>query len=214
MVERIEGAVRELIIQWYDRAQIDYNDLYVRLYISYNAWFRQVTHTSFDREAISRLKKRFVIWDDYINGQILQDLEPIAEQIVISTHQQPLGAGSRWNGIVDNSYDWRGLIHFWYQVRCDLFHGSAGANQVLSAERVRLAYESLGLYMQEITDRMKGCFTEEDYDRLLELQRLSTDSSDDTTRQHLYQKFIHSPDIWNVDMIRVGKAALPIYVRE
>ncbi len=214
MVERVETAIRELVIQWYDRAQIDYNDLYVRLYISYNAWFRQVTRTSFDREAISRLKKRFVIWDDYINGLILQDLEPIAEQVVILTHQQPLDAGTRWNGVVENSYDWRGLIHFWYQVRCDLFHGSNGPAQDISMQRVRLAYESLRLYMQEITMRMKGCFTEEDYDRLLEVQRATVGMPDSETRTNLYQKFINSPDIWNVDMIRARKPALPIYVRE
>jgi|GEM_PF-1009334 len=214
MVEKVETAIRDLVIQWFDRAQIDYNDLYVRLYISYNAWFRQVTHMTFDREAIARLKKRFVIWDDYINGRILQDLEPVVEQIVIATHTQPLAASVRWNGIVEDSYDWRGLIHFWYQVRCDLFHGSNGPDQTIAAERVRLAYESLRLYMQEITTRMKSCFTEEDYDHLLEIQRTTIDSPNHEIRTNLYQKFINSPDIWNVDMIRARKPALPIYVKE
>ena len=202
MVET-QSEARELVLKWYERAQIDYSDLYARLYIAYNAWFRQVTRTSFDREAISRLTKRFVIWDDYVNGRVLQDLKPLMAQIVYLTAEQPL-VGNRWDGIVHDALDWRGLIHYWYQVRCDLFHGTVVVNE----KRVRLAYESLNVFMQEITDRMKRCFTQEDYVRLEEIQALIQSSPQDRTRlksmqEVLHQKFISSPDIWNVDMVRV-----------
>ena len=112
------------IYSWYKKAQVDYTELYVRLYISYNAWYRQVTATTNDREAISRLKKRFVIWDDYCSGNTLQRLRVYAERLSKLTYEQPLAGSAVWNGVIQTSQDWRSLIEFWYQVRCYLVHGS------------------------------------------------------------------------------------------
>ena len=206
MVEK-DGTARDVVLKWHERAQIDYSDLYMRLYVAYNAWFRQVTRTSFDREGIARLKKRFVIWDDYLNGRTMQHLTPSFEQIVAHTHDHPLHAGNRWDGQVQDAEDWRGLIHYWYQVRCDLFHGSLFLDQTVPEQRVRLAYESLNIFMTEITDRMKHSFTHADYERLKEIQLLAQTPGNDTAQfrdlqQALHQKFINSPDLWNVDMVR------------
>lgn len=43
MVDVEKVLTRQLIVQWYERARIDYSDLYVKEYIAYNAWFRKVT---------------------------------------------------------------------------------------------------------------------------------------------------------------------------
>jgi hypothetical protein len=200
-------ATRELVLTWYNRAQIDYSDLYMRLYIAYNAWFRRVTRTEFDREAVRRLKKRFVIWDDYINGKTLVRLGLIVDEIVKNTHKRPL-ASNRWDGIVHDVADWQGLIDYWYQVRCDLFHGSTVPTKDFHEERVKLAYSSLNLFMDEITMRIEQCFTAEDYARLQEVEALMKvhDGQDvrfQDIQQILHQKFINSPDLWNVDMTRV-----------
>lgn len=200
----VEDATQELIMRWYDRAKIDYSDLYVRLYIAYNAWFRKVTHTEFDREGIARLEKRFVIWDDYLHGKVLQELRPLMGEAAVLTSDSPLQSTRRWDGTVKDAEDWKGLIHFWYQVRCDLFHGSIDSQETY----VRLAYESLSVFMTEIVRRMRQVFTRKDHERLLELQELLTHNANSEeyikrAQVALQDKFIQSPDIWQVDMARM-----------
>ena len=193
---------QKLITTWYERSQLDYNDLYVRLYIAYNAWFRQVTKTNTDREAINALKKRFVIWDDYQRGRILVALKPLVRDIATLTKTDK-SLGVRLEG----EDDWRNLIEFWYQVRCHLFHGSGLFTGVQQAVWTRLAYQSLNLFMGEVVGRMNSSFTNADYQRLREVDILIQHDPAPSRRlrnlqQTLYQKYIHSPDIWNVDMTR------------
>ncbi len=151
----------DIIYIWFERSKIDYGDLYLRLYISYNAWFRKATQTAIDREAMSNLKNRFIIWDDFMHGRTLEGLAPVMSLI----HER---------GDIGANDDWKGLISFWYKTRCDLFHGVLQPTD----ESVRLAYESLGIFMSEIVMRMKQY-------------------------NHLGSYF--SRDIWNVDMERVIK---------
>jgi hypothetical protein len=201
--------VRQLITQWHERAQIDYSDLYVRQYIAYNAWFRKVTNCDEDYEAIRLLLKRFVIWDDYMNGRTMINLSPIVQQIATVTHRHPIGSTSgTWDGTVKDAFDWRGLIYFWYHTRCNLFHGVTMPGHVQHDNTVRLAYQSLSLFMGEIVRRMRYCFNDTDFTKLTEVRALlqSQQGPDASLREieaKLYQKFIHSPDIWNVDMERV-----------
>ena len=205
----VDSQIQEFIVKWIERAQVDYSDLYVRLYIAYNAWFRKVTHTSFDREGIARLTKRFVIWDDYEQGKVLIELKPVLAEIADVTAKQPLTTvPKRWDGVVANNMDWKGLIHFWYQVRCDLFHGNTIQGTSEGEHRVKLAYVSLNMYMLEISRRMKDCFTQEDHQRLTELDvlmKVPELSSPDMQkkREFLHQKYIRSHDIWSVDTVRV-----------
>ncbi|MDB5161577.1 MAG: hypothetical protein JWM52_85 [Candidatus Saccharibacteria bacterium] len=128
----------ELVYVWHERSKIDYADLYLRLYISYNAWFRKATQASVDKEAIAVLKKRFIIWDDYLHGRILNGLE----ETMLALKER---------GFIQTSDDWPGLISFWYQIRCDLFHGLLQPHD----DSVRFAYESLSIFMDEIVKRMK-----------------------------------------------------------
>jgi len=209
MVEREVVVTRQLIARWFDRARIDYSDLYVKLYIAYNAWFRQVTQCDVDHDAIKLVTKRFVIWDDYVHGRTLSTLSPVVDRIASFTarnHILPMGAS--WNGIVRDAYDWRGLIYFWYQTRCDLFHGMTLPGYASHDLRIKLAYQSLSIFMAEITKRMRYCFTDADFERLTEVRELlSSDSGAESELKEieagLYRKFIHAPDIWNVDMERV-----------
>ena len=78
------------IYKWYRKAQVDYTELFIRVYISYNAWYRQITGTSNDREAISSLKKRFVIWDDYCQGRTLVRMQIYVDRLSKLTLEQPL----------------------------------------------------------------------------------------------------------------------------
>ena len=190
------------IYKWYRKAQVDYTELYIRMYIAYNAWYRQVTGSTNDREAIALLKKRFVIWDDYCNGRTMANLRVYVERLSKLTTEHPLGSHAVWNGKVENSDDWRGLIEYWYRVRCLLVHGSE-----VSPRHVWLAYETLELFMAEIVGRMQACFTDKDYQRLEELSTLVKTETGKDTRFRLLQrklqaKYIESPDIWQVDMQR------------
>ena len=181
--------VEKIVYRWYERAQVDYGDMYMKLYVSFNAWYRKTTGSDFDREALRILEKRFVIWDDYIAGHVLRNLKVFHEKITGDTT------------------DWQRLISYWYQVRCQLFHGSSE----LKEGEVRLAYESLNIFMDEIVRRMKRSFTDEDYLRLEEVEQLLSLGSPDSkylrvVQQELHQKYINAPSLWNVDMVRVIRA--------
>lgn len=180
--------VENLVYSWYDRAQVDYSDQYMRLYVAFNAWYRKATGSSFDREGLVRLKKRFVIWDDYLNDSVMVGLKPL--------HKEILG----------NDTDWQGLIDYWYSVRCQLFHGSLGPDD----HTVRLAYESLNIFMGEIVARMRRAFTDEDHRRLRELEALLEKGHPkmkylEDSQLELHRKYLNAPHMWNVDMIRVKK---------
>lgn len=192
------------IYNWYAHAQINYADLYMRLYIAYNAWYRTVTAVSNDREALTKLKKRFVIWDDFIHGATLSTMKVYVEKIVQYTSVYPLPANPYWKGALGSVDDWRGLIEYWYQVRCAVVHGVD-----ISRKHVRLAYETLEQFMHEITYRMKRCFTEADRERLNEIANLALTNYAHTkqfkeAKRNLHEKYIASPDIWQVDMQRVN----------
>jgi hypothetical protein len=209
MVDIEKVMTRQLITKWFDRAQIDYSDLFVKEYISYNAWFRKVANTSVDAEAIKRVAERFVIWDDYVHGRTLIALRPILEKISELTWRRPMNPmGPAWNGVVKDSFDWKGLIYFWYQTRCDLFHGLTDPGRSHHDLQIQLAYESLNIFMAEIIKRMRYCFTDADFMRLTEVRQLlksesGTRSELQEIEASLHRKFIHSPDLWNVDMERV-----------
>jgi len=181
--------VEKIVYSWFERAQIDYSDLYMRLYVSFNAWYRKTTGSDFDREALRILKKRFVIWDDYGAGRVLQDLKIFHEQIT------------------GDASDWQRLISYWYQVRCQLFHGASE----LKDTEVKLAYESLNIFMKEIVRRMKQSFTDKDYQRLEEIDKLLVIGGLENEylrhiQQELHRKYINAPSLWNVDMVRVVSA--------
>ncbi len=192
------------IYRWYKKAQIDYTEHYIKLYIAYNAWYRQVTGSTNDREAISTLKKRFIIWDDYCKGRTMPNLKIYLERLSTLTSETPFSQSPLWKGVIQGVEDWRGLIEFWYQVRCRLVHGSD-----VSPRLVWLAYETLELFMGEIVERMQSCFTDKDFQRLEELSTLVHSEKDTNSRfrrlqQKLQAKYIESPDIWQVDMQRVS----------
>ncbi|MGV9001744.1 MAG: hypothetical protein ACOH18_02195 [Candidatus Saccharimonadaceae bacterium] len=192
------------IFTWYKKAQVDYVEQYIKMYIAYNAWYQEVTGSSNDRQALDSLKKRFIIWDDYAQGKTMKPLNLYMERLTELTQREPFSTKTLyWSGSVESPTDWRSLIEFWYQVRCKLVHGSE-----VRARYVWLAYETLDVFMGEIIDRMQKCFTNEDLKAMKELNTLAaTDGSrSERFRQlqnKLYQKYVASPNIWQVDMKRV-----------
>lgn len=204
-----QGAAQ--MFRWYRQSQVDYAVHYMQLYIAYNAWYREVTNAATDREALALLKKRFVIWDDYIQGKTMQPLQPYMKRLTELTQRQSFPALTLyWDGEFKDRYDWRSLIEFWYQVRCLIVHGAE--YQHLYAW---LAYETLNIFLGEIVDRMEARFDEGDLQKLKTLT--TSGKSDNSTnteegldrfkqlQQTLYEKYIASPNIWHVDMQRVAK---------
>jgi hypothetical protein len=192
-------ATKELILTWYYRSQRDYYDLYMQLYIAYNAWFKRVTHASNDREAIAKLKKRFVVWADYESGKVFQDLRPIMQEIVHETALRPLQTtqGMRyWDGTVVDVLDWRSLIEYWYRIRCGLFHGSKSPENVRDIKLVELAYKSLNIFMKEVVVRMEHSL---DYSGGSVMSEFSSEMAS-LTADKSFARFINSYDLWNVDM--------------
>jgi hypothetical protein len=112
-----------------------------------------------------------------------------------------------WSGSVESKEDWKSLIEYWYQVRCIVVHGNT-----LQDQYVRLAYDTLSIYMVEIVSRMKRCFTAKDAVRLSELSALIDAGSPHSERYQayrskLYDKFLLSPKAHQVDMYSASKVA-------
>jgi len=164
------ATVRKIKKQYY-KAQIDYGVYFLSLYISYNAWYYQVTSTTNDRQALNLLKRRYVLWGDYCKGRVLRALNPYMQQLAELTQREPfINTVSRWDGEIENSYDWRSLIEYWYQVRCSLVHGSE-----VRGEYVWLAYQTLRIFMEEIVCRMEACIIQ--IEKRIETAHFSVPSS-------------------------------------
>lgn len=191
------------VYDWYKAAQIDYTKQYIALYISYNAWYRQVSGTLNDRQAISSLKKRYIIWDDYMNGKAMRVMRPYMERLSELTQREPLMSETvYWTGSVDSPNDWRSLIEYWYQVRCRVMHGA-----YVSPKFVWLAYETLDAFMSEVVERMEKCLTIAGSRTTYGLGSLADGNSHRSERfrriqSNLYTKYVASPDVWQVDMRR------------
>ena len=141
----------QIIEKWYESSRIEYVLYFLKLYIAYNAWYQEVTHTSNDRQALTLLKKRFVIWEHYSQGKTMKLLKSYMNMLADLTQKEPLiHHGSYWDGEITNNTDWRSLIEYWYQVRCLIVHGAE-----VPEKYVWLAYETLTIFMNEIIDRMK-----------------------------------------------------------
>ncbi len=200
------GLAESLIYVWFDRSSVEYRDLYMRLYVSYNAWYRKVTGKTSDRESIAALKTRFIIWDEYNQGRSMRGLRQVMDKIVILTRTAPIPSQTNaWKGFVQDSTDWKGLIDFWYQVRCRLFHGMPDEHH--QSDEIQLAYESLYIFMKEVTERMRTSFVSLDQNRLEELQILTSYNGPkrdmyEIEKKHLQNKFIQSTELWNADMTR------------
>jgi len=197
------ARAKSLVYQWHARAQLDYSDLYLRLYISYNAWYGVVTCTDFDREAIARLKRRVGIWSQYIQGSTMAELRSVMTRLSTLTVATPMTVtNGKWQGVISHPDDWQNLIEFWYQVRCCLFHGNAQSDERF-ATFVQLAYVSLNIFMSEVIARMKASATDEDVRLLGDIEQLSLDDSNTQMleiRRLLRRKYINSRDPWNVDV--------------
>lgn len=136
----------------YEVASINYATQFLLLYVAYNAWYYRVTGTRNDREALTLLKRRHIIWHDYCWGKTMLALRPYMQQLTELTQREPLeSTTSVWNGEVIHSTDWRSLIEFWYRVRCALVHGSE-----VRHDYIGLAYQTLDIFMEEIIQRMKA----------------------------------------------------------
>ncbi|UTX51680.1 hypothetical protein KI440_01880 [Candidatus Saccharibacteria bacterium TM7i] len=193
------------MIDWFERAQIDYREHFLTLYIAYNAWYREVTGLANDRAAIQMLKKRFVIWDDYIQHRTMERLGCVVEKIAEITQRNPLriSAVMQWSGEVAGRDDWRSLIEYWYYVRCTIVHGG-----YIDERHAYLAYESLGIFMEEIIGRVKMCIEGLRTSEADELTRLAQAGAQHTERfvrlqQKLYLKYKAMPSVREVDMQRV-----------
>lgn len=193
----------EKVCDWYGRSVIDYSRQYIALYTAYNAWYREVLATTNDRQAITLLKKRFVIWDDYYNGRTLRGLRPYMEKLADLTQKEPLQTPTKhWNGELDDSDDWQSLIEYWYQVRCLVVHGVE-----IKAHYVWLAYETLDVFMQEIIRRAGAylkAFNKDELKVAIKNFEFHADGPPhvQALQQKLFLKYIALPDIWQVDMQR------------
>lgn len=197
----MKGDPEEAIYTWYAKSQVDYAEYYLKLYVAYNAWYGKVTGSENDRRALSLLKKRFVIWRDYLRGETMHTLRIYMHHIEKSLKENPLPTHRYWKGAISGFDDWQNLIEYWYQVRCLLVHSG-----YVPDCHARLAYHTLYCFMSEIVRRMKESFTETDTRKFSELTTLLSRSGGVDVpllqrEQHLLQRrFLNSPDIWEVDM--------------
>lgn len=137
------------ILAWYQKAQIDYVQKYMALYASFNAWYRQSTGATNDRQALNQLRLGNELWQEYCEGQSLRAMGSLMRSLVELTQRSPVSyATPHWRGEVSNVKDWPSLLEYWYRVRCLVMHGSE-----INFQYVHLAYETLNAFMSEIIRR-------------------------------------------------------------
>lgn len=228
-----DDELYDAIGAWYTKSQPDYTQLYINLYIAYAMWFGRVTRTEQDAEAIVCLKKRRAIWDEYLRGQTMTAMQGIIERVydhvtAIRTNDLTLDDINISKIVMTSSQDWKGLIDYWYAVRCDIFHGNHISRSPNGQKTIELAYRSLSIYMAEIVKRMERYFTDHDMDQMRLFEELAEaryihmnlckpDSAAYVNAQNayhtaqrmhrkLYQKYLIARDPWAVD-IRSGRAS-------
>lgn len=133
---------RSVAKEYYQRSQLDYAAAYMYLYASYNAWHRVEVGAMSDRDALRVLKRNFNIWHQYYEGESMLGMGALLEEVVSYTK-------SGWPVVVVDAEDWRSMVDFWYKVRCELVHGQLDISDSHSEEAVRLAYQTLSLFMGE-----------------------------------------------------------------
>jgi hypothetical protein len=138
-----------LIKHWYQRAQIDYKSHYMGLYAAFNAWYRLMTGSSNDREALNILRSGTTAWDEYCRGITMRGLGHFMNMLVEYTQREPIShLTPHWNGEVLHTRDWPSLVEYWYRVRCLVMHGAE-----VRSEYAYLAYETLNIFMSEVIRR-------------------------------------------------------------
>ncbi len=217
----MSDSQKNTVLKWYYRSQLDYFDQFINLFIAYNAWYKKVTEENNDRRAIDALKLRDGIWKEYLTGQTMTSLSPHLNRIVEITNEGPLLNQTResdvhWDGIVKDSKDWPSLIEYWYRIRCNIFHGTKSPEEGRENELVRLAYESLNVFMGEIVRRMEDNFSKKDMNRTFELSLIKPPDANANkfTKQaqsdyyeksqqelkDLEEKFKKARNLWEVDL--------------
>ncbi len=137
------------MVAWYARAQVDYINQYMALYASFNAWYREVTGTHNDRQALNSIRRGNEVWSEYCNGASLHELAHYMTLLVECTQREPISyATPHWKGEVAHVHDWPSVVEYWYRVRCLVMHGAE-----IQATYVYLAYETLNIFMGEIIKR-------------------------------------------------------------
>ncbi len=84
-------TAEEMIQGWYNKAQVDYVQKYMALYAAFNAWYRQETRTTNDRQALNMLCRRTnAIWQEYCEGRTLFTLAAPMGLLVELTQREPV----------------------------------------------------------------------------------------------------------------------------
>jgi len=131
---------------WYEKAQVDYAQQYMVLYVAFNAWYRINTGKAHDRVALNILRRGHPLWERYCRGEKLGALITPMTHLVEYSQREPLPhATPHWDGEVKTIQDWPSLLEYWYRVRCLLVHGA-----LVSSRSIYLAYETLNIFMGEV----------------------------------------------------------------
>jgi hypothetical protein len=175
---------QKMVLAYFKKSQIDYAQHYLQLYAAYNIWYRSSTGEVLDATALMHLKRRHQIWKDCFDDTCMSQLRSLMRRIYVLTVHRPLVRdGMTWRGSLEDETDWRGMIDFWYAIRCDVVHGNeaqlAGHHDLM----VKLAHESLTIFMSEIVVRLQ----------------MTVDENNITSTQAM-KRYVYSPEKTAVDM--------------
>lgn len=152
---QVQHAQQQLVIETFHSSFIDYAGAYLHLYASYNAWYRFATGHSLDTLALAAMKQRYEIWKDFLDGECLERLRSPMRRLYVLSQHRPLLTSSGVHVQLEDDSDWVHLIDVWYAIRCDIVHATPSRTEVYFEQFVRLAYESLQIYMTEVVARLQ-----------------------------------------------------------
>lgn len=150
----IRHRQQRIIVEQFALSHIDYEAAFLHAYASFNAWYRFATGEPLNSLALQALKQRYELWHDYFTGECLTLLRSPMRRIYVLTQHRPLKTADGRSICLRDDSDWQQLIDFWFIVRCDVVHATDSLDHAYYQQYVKLAYESLSVYMTEVVRRL------------------------------------------------------------
>lgn len=141
----------ELINEWFRRSEKekDYFTKFIFLFISFIAFISQryegIEFDSKKRDTLKLEKEASDFYTKKVNSD--KKLKEMMTNLVDYLDKDPIKnrtrANEKWDGKLDDIYDWPNLVEFWFMIRNNLFHGHKGPGFVRDQKLVAYAFETL-----------------------------------------------------------------------
>ena len=135
------------IYQNYRRGVIDYRQTYLMLYAAYDRWCKLATGASTMSDALEKASTlQLQVWRYFFNDDTSSMVLHMRKLFILNS-VTPLSVGGA-PVVLNDAYDWRGLMRLWYAARCLIVHGQGECGMVEAM--LPSVHATLSLFMARI----------------------------------------------------------------